>query len=249
MLKQINENLIFEQGTEPDVLLILFTGFANMMMMNPFEFLQVSGLYNYSRILVRDPTQCLCLRGIGGELDTFQKLLDKISEIKQQLGARRIITIGSSGGSHTAMLVAHLLKADYSHVFAPFPYLTISRCIQQRNWEAMYKFRRTLLKLNFLPTGTDKYYDLRNVLATWNGQTKYYVHVCQQQKRDWKMANYIRETPGITILPYPCDQHTVIRYLAKMRILDKLFDFGQQEKVADLVTGAVELRANRPVPK
>jgi len=249
MMQQINENLIFEQGTDPEVLLILFTGFANRMMMNPFEFLQVSGLYNYSRILVRDPTQCLCLRGIGGEIDTFQKLVDKLREIAQQLKTRRIITIGSSGGSHPAMLVAHLLKADYAHAFAPFTYLTITRAIQQRNWQALFKFRRTLFKLNFFPSGTRKYYDLRNVLAEWNGHTKYYVHVCRQQKRDWKMTNYIREAPGISILPYPCNQHTVIKYIVKMKLLDKLFDFGQQENVVDLIASAVGLRANSPDQK
>ena len=243
MLQQINENLIFEQGTEPDVLLILFTGFANRMMMNPFEFLQVSGLYNYSRIFVRDPTQCLCLRGIGGELDTFQKLIDKLREMAQQLNARRIITIGSSGGSHPAMMVAHLLNADYAHAFAPFPYLTITRAIQQRNWQALFKFRRTLFKLNFFPTGTRKYYDLRKALSEWNGRTKYFVHVCQQQKRDWKMANYIKNVPGVSILPYLCNQHTVIKHIVKMKLLDKLFDFNQQEKVVDLVADEVGLRA------
>jgi len=245
MLQQLNDNLIFEQGTEQDVLLILFTGFKNKLMMDNFEFMQVSGLYNYSRILVRDPTQCLCLRGIGGEIDTFQKLIDKLRKMANELKARRIITIGSSGGSHTAMLVGHLLKADFVHVFAPFPYLTFRAAIRERNWEAIIKFRRTLAKLHLLPTGTRKYYDLRKPLADWNGHTKYYVHVCQHQKRDWKMSNYLRDTPGITILPYPCDQHTVIRYLAKMRLLNKLFDFEKQDQMVDLVTDAVELQAKR----
>ena len=243
-MQQVNENLIFEQGTDPDVLLILFTGFANRMMMNPFEFVQASGLYNYSRIFVRDPTQRLCLCGVGGEIDTFQKLVDTLRNMALQLKARRIITIGSSGGSHPAMMVAHLLKADYCHAFAPFTYLTITRAIQQRNWGALFKFRRTLFRLNFFPTGTRRYYDLRSALAEWNGHTRYYVHVCQQQKRDWKMSNYIRETPGVTILPYPCNQHTVIKYIVKMKLLDKLFDFGQQEKVVDLIAGEVGLRMN-----
>lgn len=233
-MQQLNENFIFEQGTDPDTLLILFTGFANKLQIQPFEFMQVSGLYNYSRILVRDPTQRMYLCGIGGELNTFHKFVENLRETAQALKARKIITIGSSGGAHAALLTAHLLEAEYSHVFAPFPYLSLKTSIQQRNWSGLFHFRRTIFKLNFLPTGVRRYYDLHNVLDEWNGHSRYFVHVCQQHRRDYKMAKYLEGLPGIKILPYPCDQHAVIRYLARQKMLDKVFDLGEQDKMEDL---------------
>lgn len=235
-MQQLNENFIFEQGTDPDTLLILFTGFANRLQIQPFEFMQVSGLYNYSRIMVRDPTQRMYMCGIGGELNTFHKFVEKLRETAMALKARKIITIGSSGGSHAALLTAHLLGADYSHVFAPFPYLGLMTGIQQRNWSVIFHFRRTMFKLNFFPTGVRKYYDLRKVLDKWNGHTRYFVHVCEQHRRDYKMAKFLDGLPGISIFPYSCNQHAVIRYLARQKILNKIFDLDQQDNMAELTS-------------
>jgi hypothetical protein len=234
-MQQLSDNLIFEKGSDPDVLLIVFTGFANALMMQPFEFMQVSGLYNYSRILVRDPSQRMCLCGIGGELNSLEKLVNALHRMRQDLNARRTIVIGASGGSYSAMLIAHLLKADYSHAFSPFPYANLKRIIGRKDWQIFRHYWKTAIKLNFFPTGTHKYYDLRKVLAEWNGKTRYYAHVCKENRWDYPRALYLDGLPNVELISYPCSQHAVIRYLAKQKKLDIIFNIDNQVQLKTIL--------------
>lgn len=238
-MQELNKNLIFEKGSDPDVLLIIFTGFANALMMQPFEFMQVSGLYKYSRILVRDPSQRMCLRGIGGDLDSLDKLISALLQMKTELGASRVITIGASGGSYSALLTAHLLKADYAHAFSPFPYANLPRVVMQKDWQIFRHYWKTAVKLNFFPTGVRHYYDLKKVLATWNGVTRYYAHVCRNNRWDFPRARYLEGLPHVELLAYPCEQHAVIRYLAKQKILDSIFRIESQEDLRPILHKAL----------
>lgn len=229
-MQKLNENMIFEKREDPEVLLVLFTGFANLLMIQPFEFLQVSGLYNSSRILVRDPSQRMYLGGIGGSLDSFDKMIESIRQVSEQLGSRRIIVIGSSGGGHTAILAAHLLKADYAHAFAPFPYCSFARVLIMRDWQMLRVYWRQMIRVTIIKE-VRKYLDLRPVLERWNRHTRYYVHICRQARRDHKRAQYLKNLPNVDLVSYPCDQHTVIRYLAKQKLLKNIFLYRNQEQI------------------
>jgi hypothetical protein len=233
-MQQLNENFSVEQGSDPEVLLIVFSGFADFSVSQPFHFQQVAGLYPYSKIFVRDPTRRMCLHGIGGQLDSLEKLIDALRQTAQRLKATRIITVGSSGGSFPAILAAHLLKADYCHAFSPFPYANLERAILRMDWQIIRRFRRTVAKLNFLPTRTRKYYDLRKVLMDTNNHTRYFLHVCRHYRWDYKRAQYLAGLPNVMALGYPCDQHVVARYLAKQKCLDALFNINNQDKLLEL---------------
>jgi len=151
-----------------------------------------------------------------------------------ELNARRIITIGASGGSHSALLFAHLLKADYAHAFSPFPYANLERALEKKDWHVIWHYWRTVLKLNFLPTGSRKYYDLRKVLSDGNGYTRYFAHVCKDNLWDYRRAKYLDGLPGVELLSYPCSQHAVIRYLAKQKLLNTIFNIDNQEKLPQI---------------
>jgi hypothetical protein len=233
-MQQLDENIAYEEGTDPDVLLILFSGFGEFTASQPYHFLGAAGHYQYSKIYVRDPTRRLCLHGVGGRHDTLDKLIDVLRVTATRLKAKKIITVGSSGGSFSAMLAAHLLKADYCHAFSPFTYANLERAIQRMDWQVIRRFRWTVLKLNFLPTRTRQYYDLRKVLADTNGHTRYFLHVCRDYRWDYARAEYLSDLPNVRLLSYPCNQHVVIRYLAKYKCLNKLFDITLQDKLQEL---------------
>jgi hypothetical protein len=233
-MQEYGENFRFEQGTDPNVLLILFTGFGKRPSSQPFDFHQIAGLYPYSRIFVRDPSGRMCLHGIGGWLNSLEKLMDALRETAQRAKATRIITVGSSGGSYPAILAAHLLKADYCHAFSAFPYANLERAILRMDWQIIRAFWRTVLKLNFLPTRSRQYYDLRKVLLSTNNCTRYYLHVCRHYPWDYKRSKYLAGLPNVSLLSYPCDQHVVIRHLVKQHCADKLFDIKNQDRLLEL---------------
>jgi len=233
-MQHLNDNFLFEQGQNPDVLLILFTGFGYRPVSQQFDFLQASSRYPYSRIFVRDPSQRLCLRGIGGQLDSLEKMIDALRTTAHLLKAKKIITVGSSGGSFPAILAAHLLKADYCHAFSPFPYANLERAVQRMDWQVIRRFRKTVVKLNFLPTPTRKYYDLREVLSDTNGHTHFYLHVCKNYRWDYVRAKYLAGLRNVAILAYSCDQHVVVRYLVKKGIMDNLLKIENQDALLEM---------------
>jgi hypothetical protein len=233
-MQELSDNISFQQGTDTSVLLILFTGFVNRSEKAPFDFLGTANSYPYSKVFVRDPTRRMCLYGIGGRLDTIEKLVDALRDVAKRQNAKHIITVGSSGGSFPAMLTAHLLNADYCHAFSPFPYANVERSVQRLDWQVIRAYWRTVAKLNLFSFRKRKYYDLRRVLTNTNHRTRYYLHVCSGFRFDFNRAMCLAGLPNVRLFSYPCDQHVVIRYLARRKCMDKLFDISLQEHMAGL---------------
>jgi len=234
-MQQLTENLIYQQGSDPEVLLITFTGgYGVEAAAKQFEWLRVSSFYPYSSIFVRDPSKRMCAHGIGGNLDSFDKLLEALREIAQRLNATRIITIGSSAGSFAAILAAHLLKADYCHAFAPHPYCNLKRAILRMDKRMVRQIWATGILSYFTQMGSRKYYDLGNELANTNGHTRYFLHVCRHSDVDYRRAQYLADRPNVNVIDYPCDQHVVPRYLARYKCLDKLFDINNQDRLLEM---------------
>lgn len=217
-------NIFFEEGEDPRILLIAFTGYFHRLMMQPFEFFQLSGLYPYSRVLVRDPSKLLCMKGVGGDHDSFAKLIGDLRLLVEELKPEKILVIGTSGGAYTALLAGHLIGASYVHAFAPYPYVDWQSIIRNLDWHIVLHNWWVLLRLHLLPRAVQRMFDLKKVLADWNGVTRYFVHICEYEGWDAKRARHLKNCPGVEVIEYPCDTHLVARYLAKKRILKQLFE-------------------------
>jgi hypothetical protein len=74
-----------------------------------------------------------------------------------------------------------------------------------------------------LPEADWGMFDLVDVLAKHNGRTKYYLHYCSDNARDRITSERLGKSPGVTLLPYPCDHHYVTLYLHKNNLLARLF--------------------------
>lgn len=67
-------------------------------------------------IFVRDVYRNWCIHGIYGEINTQDKLAEYL---KEKVGSRQVITVGSSAGGYLAVLYGLTLKAKAIYAFSP----------------------------------------------------------------------------------------------------------------------------------
>lgn len=202
-------------------------------MMHPFDFFQVTKKLDYSRVLVRDPSQRLCLGGIDDTFDSFQKVIEELRALIVESNANYVMVVGTSGGSYAAILAGHLLKANFVHAFSPATYVNISSIVGHLDFDALRNNWRTIMKLYSQSFEEHRYFDLKKVLSTWNGVTKYYVHVSKYHKLDYMRASHIKNCQGVTLLEYPCKSHNIVRFLYKNKLLIELL---KEENQSNLFT-------------
>ena len=75
-------NCYIETKESSDTLIIAFTGIGGELGISHFDFYKVTSLYEYNRILIRDPSRKLCLGGIHDDHANFEAFLEDLkSEI------------------------------------------------------------------------------------------------------------------------------------------------------------------------
>ena len=155
---------ILTEIRQSGTLVIAVTGFRHRLDMPVAEFFEASGLLNVSRIVLSDPTRQMTLGGLPPEHRSFPALVRHLRSQLMALKPQRLITVGTSGGAHTAMLLGHLLKADHAVAFAPYPYLSIAEVTRMGD-PVLKSMRRILQRLDRLPNPVRKLFDLKDVLS------------------------------------------------------------------------------------
>lgn len=209
---------------ESDTLVIAITTINYKLTMPVEKFLEAAGLADKSRIVITDRTRRLTLGGVSPECPTFFDLLDYLRQEISRLPADRIIATGLSAGSHTALLLGHLLKADHVVAFAPYPYVSKSMLAAQKD-PALYSFRVLADNLDRLPEDVKSFFDLRDVLSNWNGKTRYYVHVSRYHKADRHRAMYLKGLPHLELILDPYSVHSAAPFMARSGRLRECFVF------------------------
>lgn len=162
----------------------------------------------------------MCLAGLDDNLPTFGSFIKKLNKMIEKSGAKKIITIGTSGGTFTSILVAHLLKADTCYAFSAYPYL--SRAVMKDyNDPALETMSSLVDAYDALPDEVQQYLDLKLVLNEWNGKTQYKIHVSQDHEWDCRRSAHLVGCPNVEIIKHPYDCHAFVHNLAKE---DKLKD-------------------------
>jgi hypothetical protein len=205
------------------ILVIGITNYGGGFGLPVRKFLIASGLDKHSTIIVSDPSRLKTLNGVSPEYETFFDFLKYLEEAVLRISPKQIILTGASGGGHTALLVGHLLKADYVVAFTPYPYLNIDEAIKKQD-PALKTMWRILEKLDALPLEIKKYFDLKTVLSEWNKVTKYYVHVSRDHKWDFLRSMYLEDTPNLSIIAHPYSEHSVVSVLSKHGKLTECFE-------------------------
>ena len=205
------------------ILVIGITNYGGGFGLPVRKFLIASGLNKHSTIIVSDPSRLKTLNGVSPECETFFDFLKYLEEAIHRISPKQIIVTGASGGGHTALLVGHLLKADYVVAFTPYPYLSIDE-FRNRNDPALKSMWRILEQFNCLPPEIKKYFDLKDVLSEWNKVTKYYVHVSRDHKWDFLRSMYLEDTPNLSIIAHPYSEHSVVSVLSRHGKLTECYE-------------------------
>jgi hypothetical protein len=220
--------LLVERGPDPSVLIVAFTGFAGGLSMPTFDFLRSTELLNYNRILLCDNSRTCYLNGIPPVANDVGALQALLRQHIDQLAPKYTMFIGSSGGSHAAILFGYLLGADFVHAFSPHTNIDPAHWRASEVPEDVEAYSETIVKMEHVPPAARAYFDLRQVLRRSNGKTAYNLHVCAQSVRDLARAMRLDGLPGVTIHRHPCAHHRVGVWLAGQRRLLPLLKLENQ---------------------
>jgi hypothetical protein len=207
--------LIVERGNDASTLAIAFCGMTHKLGVQPFEFFQVSNLLGYSRILCRDNSQIWYHMGFDEGTPDLPSSAALLRRHIERLSPRKVMSIGTSAGGYAAMVFGHLLGVNEVHAFGPQTFLGLRRLLYPRRFRSFHR----LLRLYRCPTATRELFDLKTVLGTHNGATKYFIYYCEGQRWDRYNAERLGGLPGVQLCPYPCYRHGVTRYLVKQGLL------------------------------
>jgi hypothetical protein len=218
---------IIKEIKPSDTLVIAATGFAHKLNLPIDKFFQVAGLSGASKITLTDPTRRMTLGGLPPEHMCFSDLVEHLQAQIALHSPRQVITVGTSGGAHTALLLAHLLQANYAVAFAPYPYLSIDAIRTMRD-PVSQSMGPIIKALDCLPDAVKRYFDLRNVLVHWNQITHYYVHVARDHVWDYRRAEYLDGLPKLSVISHPYTEHAIAGVIARDGLLKNCFTFFDQ---------------------
>lgn len=224
-----------EKGADPRVLVIAFTGFKGGLMMPAFDFFDTTKLTRYSRVLLRDTARTCYLGGVPPKLPDFGALLGFLRNAVAELAPEKLLCLGASSGAFGALLLGHALKADYVHAFSPFTYVGRAQAQELADADGMDRHGDAISRIEALPDNVKPLFDLQAVLARRNGKTRFYIHVCKNSPWDIKRAKRLEQTPGATIIAYPCASHGVAVALARAGLLEDLLKIENQDRIEDLI--------------
>ncbi len=120
-------------------------------------------MQHVNTVVINDPTRLSSLNGISPELNTFQKIVDHLKDVLEKRKFKQVITVGNSGGAHTAILLGYLLKVDYVVAFAPYPYMSVAEGIKRKD-PAIKSMQKIIQGINNLPNEVQKYLNVNHLL-------------------------------------------------------------------------------------
>ncbi|HUB67752.1 MAG TPA: hypothetical protein VL981_09745 [Candidatus Methylacidiphilales bacterium] len=217
-----SKDVLVEIRPDSDTLVIAFTGIAaKFNSIQPFDFFKITGIFDYNRILIREPWRYCYLKGI--DETGFEGLRIRLEMEIQRIAPKTVACLGTSAGGFGAILFGHLLKADYVHAFSPFTYVDLFNLLRggdHRN--AFIYWPGTVVRTNFfLPRAQRRYRDLRSVLTQNNGKTRFYLHACAQSL-DRVRVEHLQNCPNVQTFLYPCNTHNVTWNMIKTKCLREM---------------------------
>ena len=226
------------------MLVIAFTGFRGGLTMSTFDFLAVTKLTKYNRILLLDRSQTCYLGGIPPLLADHAALLAFLRGQVAQFAPEKILCIGASSGAYAALLFGHALRADYVHAFSPYSYVDRANGEKLGDQDGLTRQADTIARIEALGPGVRPLLDLLPVLMQDNGKTRYYIHACKNSPWDMLRATRLMNCPGVLVFGYPCGSHGVASTLARGGLLEDLLKLENQDQMARRIDEAiVRLRA------
>jgi hypothetical protein len=154
----------------------IYSGRANKVM-NFLDLVRNTGLSSRNLALIRDFYASNYTRGISPDIPSFEALLKwHRDHLEKHPQVTEIHNIGNSSGGYGAILFGSLLGVKKVFAFAP-------RTAQLSTADAAKAY-------------------LKQVIATGNGGTEYFLHFSPGNGRDMAFARYFEDSPGVVLCPY-----------------------------------------------
>src|SRR5436190_11237510 len=93
---QSNENIHVDAGEDRRLTIVAFTGGARLLLLRPYDFMDVTGVMRHNRILVRDPTKSWFHLGFGERGGSFASVTQMIRDQARELKGEKLMAIGTS---------------------------------------------------------------------------------------------------------------------------------------------------------
>lgn len=242
----LREGILHEEGANPDMFVIAFSGAEAGLMMHPYEFMAVTRLMDRPRIYLQDRYNVWYQNGINEKVSNFESLCACLGDKVRKSDTNKLLILGVSSGGFAALLAGHILRADYVHAFGPQTRIDLQSLIRPSEWPLFCARRIGILYARHLKSR--RFFDLRKVMSNYNGRTKYYVHYCAQNRPDRERAEYISDVTGVQLLGYPCAKHRVVETMLGNGYLEKLFTTGYLENPVELFNlyHQIDVKENKP---
>ncbi len=205
-------------------LLIACAGLGGRLNVSIDKFLQSACFSDQDSIIIYDPTKRATLGGLDPYFENFEQMVDYLQKIIAEGEYETVVTTGTSGGGHTALLLGHLLKAHYSVTFGPSPYFSKKK-FKDLGDPGLLSMKRVLDQFEKLPDKIKLYFDLDEALSEWNGVTQYYVHVSRFHSVDYKRSLTLSGLPGFSLYFHPYSEHATAGKLMGDALFPQCFEF------------------------
>jgi hypothetical protein len=217
-------DILINDRPDTERLVIAFTGYGFKLGMPCDAFFKAADLESADRIIITDRSRLMTLNGVDPEFETFEAMVGYLREMVGRKKYRQVLTLGTSGGGHTALLVGHLIRADQSVALVPYTYLSL-KTLKRNQDPALKTMGSKAFELDDLSEEAKQYFDLDTVLRDWNGTTQFFIHVGRFHELDWRRAQHLAAMPRLTIIPHPYDSHAITSLLDKEGVLKVCFRF------------------------
>ncbi|MGH2397142.1 MAG: hypothetical protein ACRDFW_09160 [bacterium] len=215
-------NIFVENREHASLLVIVFNSSYPHSVERPFEFFDLTSALQCSRIHCKDPAFVFYHGGIDQQHRGIRAMASRLQQHIADLSPRVTIALGASSGGYAAVVFGHLCGFDHVHGLGTVTCLLPEFMREHAREDTPLRWVR-YQKLWNLPEADWALFDLVHVLAKHNGRTKYYLHFCADNARDRSMSERLAKSPGVTLLPYPCNHHYVTVYMHKNNLLGRLF--------------------------
>jgi pimeloyl-ACP methyl ester carboxylesterase len=194
---------------DSDRLLIVFGGIKGQLEMPVFEFARSTADLRVNKILLRDHEQAWYHRGVVDVAGSVDGVVAYLRGQIERHGCRRVVTLGNSMGGYAAILVGCLLPAAEAIAFSPQTFIGRFRRLINRDHRWWRQFGRMYRSASAKPL----YYDLKTVLLSQPGPTRYDVYYGRSSRADRRHALRLAAVPGVALHAVNVPGHNVVRAL------------------------------------
>lgn len=202
------------------VLLVLFGGIAGGVSMPVFEFFRLTSAMPGKKAFLRDPLRSWYQRGVPGIGESVADVRAFLTDVIDRADVDRVVMAGASAGGYAALLFGAWCRADEVIAFSPQTFIDpLNRRITNDS-----RWAEQIDALNRAPFTGPRCLDLLEAMRARVGDTRFQVHVSDDDNLDMIHAKRIAEVPGVEIFEHEAGGHRLVKSLRDRGLLQPMLE-------------------------